>query len=601
MNLERILAENLLRFGGKNLNKQLMVYKYLLEQDSSQKQAEAIELLKTQGEAYQAFQSWQSEVNKTYGNIILTKTQEYVPINQEPIKLEDVFYNNFVTLETGVKDPAALKANLDTMIETLKQQGANMTDPKTVIEIVSTATSPAASTGPNKDDFGGTVPATHKKIDHTYGGNLAYDKVGKPTPESIKWAQTNGNEYLAKARGESVKKYLESKGVKATIIVIALTGQPKRKFLITAKQEGTRKVITPIGVPDIEWSCGFSAQFKVAYDVDFSEMIRTNKSLIDALDASVREKAQGAYTGTGFAMAEPDPAKFPDKKSKEYAVEYYFLNGNVKRGSNLPYLAVYGLPQGELYITYTGGWSLGNSAGSLPNLQDKMISPFGRALDKIDTAIANAKSTDPVTVTKGTYSLSDLDANYQGGKKGVFTTNIPNSGVDTGNQSSGDIVSQGAKGVSGIDEASRLNTTGYTNNGTLIYAQLRNAASPLFAQLTGTDVAAELSKIKDAALTISKEHGQYYFGQDSNAKAKYDAILAMKINASGKGDLKALIKAAVAAGLPGVSETISTDPAYWKRAYFMDFTKKNQYGLPTRGQLLGQAAVEFFKDTEFAK
>ena len=114
-------------------------------------------------------------------------------------------------------------------------------------------------------------------------------------------------------------------------------------------------------------------------------------------------------------------------------------------------------------------------------------------------------------------------------------------------------------------------------------------------------MAAELLKIKDAALAISKEHGPYYFEQDSNAKAKYDAILAMKINANGKGDLKALIKAAVAAGLPGVSDTISTDPEYWKKAYYMDFTKKDQYGIPTKGRLLGQAAVEFFKDTEFAK
>jgi len=601
MNLERILAENLLRFGGKNLNKQLFVYKYLLEQDSSQKQAEAIELLKTQGDAYQAFVNWQNEVNKEYGNVILTKTQEYVPINADPIRLEDIFYNNFVTLETGVKDPAALKANLDDMIETLKQQGANMTDPKTVIEIVSTATKPAASTGPNPKDFGGTVPATYKKIDHTYGGQLAYDKVGKPTPESIEWAKTNGNAYLAKARGESVKKYLESKGVKATIVVIALTDQPKRQFIITAKQEGTDKVITPIGVPNIEWSCGFSAQFRVAYDVDFQEMIRTNNNKIEALRAKVREKAQGAYTGTGFPMNEPDPAKFPDKKSKEYAVEYYFLNGNVQRGSDIPYLAVYGNPQGQLYMTYTGGWSLGNSAGSLPNLQDKMINPGERTGNAIDIAIANAKSTDPATVSKGTYTLSDLDANYQGGKKGVFTTNIPNSGVDTGNQSSGDVVSRGAKGVSGIDEAGRLNTTGYTNNGTLITAQLANAASPLFAQLTGTDVAAELLKIKDAALAISKEHGPYYFEQDSNAKAKYDAILAMKINANGKGDLKALIKAAVAAGLPGVSDTISTNPEYWKKAYYMDFTKKDQYGIPTKGRLLGQEAVEFFKDTTFAK
>jgi hypothetical protein len=599
MNLERILAENLLRFGGKNLNKQLFVYKYLLEQ--SDKQAAAIELLKAQGEAYEIFQNWQREVNQEYGNIILTKTLEYVPINQEPITIDDKFYNNFVTLETGVKDPEAIKAKLDNMIETLKQQGANMTNPKTVIEILSTASPSPASTKPNPDDFpSGTVPKTHTKIDHTYGGQLTYDKVGKPTPESIAWAKTNGNEFLAKQRGESVKKYLQEKGVEATITVVALTGQPERVFKITAKQEGTRKVITPIGVPDIQWECGFSAQLKIAWDIDFSEMIRTQKNHIEAMYQEVRTNQQGAYLGTGFKMAEPDPAKFPDKNSKEYQVEYLFLNGGVKRGSSLPYLAVYGLPQGELYITYTGGWSLGNSSGELPNLQMKMLSGDA-AIAYIDSEVANAKSTDVPTVSKRTYPLQDLNANYVGGKKGLFVTNMPNKGVDTGNQSSGDLVSRGAVGVAGIDEGGRLNTTGHTYRGQLIYAQLTNAASPLFAQLTGTDVAAELVKIKDAAQTIRKEHGTYYFGQDSNAKAKYDAILAMKINAGGKGDLKDLIKAAVAAGLPGVSETISTDPQYWQRAYYMDFTKPGRFGFPTRGQLGGPVTAEFFKDTVFAQ
>jgi hypothetical protein len=231
MNLERILAENLLRFGGKNLNKQLFVYKYLLEQ--SDKQAAAIELLKAQGDAYNQFVKWQNMVSTDYKNVILTKSQEFVPFNPEPIVLEDAFYNNFVTLEKGVKNSKALKTALDGMITKLKEQGVklNVGNGKTMIEIVSTATPPAASTGPRAKDFpGGTVPATHKKLDHDYGGNLKYDAAGKPTPESIEWAKTNGNEYLARARGESVKTYLQEKGVMAIITVVPLINQENDNF-----------------------------------------------------------------------------------------------------------------------------------------------------------------------------------------------------------------------------------------------------------------------------------------------------------------------------------------------------------------------------------
>jgi hypothetical protein len=254
MNLEKLLAENLLRFGVKNLDNPIGYHvKFLMEQDPGA----ALKQIQNDAAANAEFQKFQSTANSQYKNVILIKTQKLVPINNEPITLEDYFYNNFVTLELGVKDPKTLKAKLDGVITKLETAGAKLDNPKTIIEIVSTATPDPASTGPNKRDFPNqVVPADHKKLDHTYGGQLVYDKTGAVTAKSIEWAKTNGNNYLAQQRGESAKKYLESKGVKASIIVKAVTGAERRQFQITAKQEGTQKVINPIGVPDIKWSYG---------------------------------------------------------------------------------------------------------------------------------------------------------------------------------------------------------------------------------------------------------------------------------------------------------------------------------------------------------
>lgn len=255
MNLEKLLAENLLRFGVKNLDNPIGYHvKFLMEQDPGA----ALKQIQNDAAAYAEFQKFQTDANSQYKNVILIKTQKLVPINNKPIIISDYFYNNFVTLELGVKNPKTLKANLDSVITQLETAGAKLDDPKTVIEIVSTATPPLASTGPNPKDFGGTVPATHKKLDHTYGGQLVYDKTGVVIAKSKEWAKTNGNKYLAEQRGASAKKYLESKGITASIIVTALTDQPTREFQITAKQQGTEKVINPIGVPDIAWSYSVS-------------------------------------------------------------------------------------------------------------------------------------------------------------------------------------------------------------------------------------------------------------------------------------------------------------------------------------------------------
>lgn len=256
MNLEKLLAENLLRFGVKNLDNPIGYHvKFLMEQDPRA----ALKQIENDAAAYAEFQRFQSTANSQYKNVILVKTQKLVPVNTTPKTVKESFYNNFVTLELGVKDPKAIKARLDVVIAELEAQGAKMDDPKTVIEIVSTATPSPASTKPNPDDFPNrVVPADRKKLDHTYGGQLVYDKTGAVTAKSIEWAKTNGNQFLAQQRGESAKKYLESKGVKASIIVTAVTNAKFREFQITAKQTGTEKVIDPIGVPDIEWSYSVS-------------------------------------------------------------------------------------------------------------------------------------------------------------------------------------------------------------------------------------------------------------------------------------------------------------------------------------------------------
>lgn len=608
MNLERILAENLLRFNAKNLNKQLFTYKYLLEQTDSEKQAEMMDLLRTQGENYLLFQNWQQKINEQYGTVLLVKSQEFVPINPTEITLKDEFYNNFVTLETGVKDPETLKANLDKMIDDLKNLGANLYDKKTVIEIVSTASKPAAGAGPNPSDFPkSVVPASHKKLDHDYGGNLKYDAAGKPTAESKQWARDNGNAYLAKARGESVKKYLESKNIKATIIIKALIDQEFREFRITAKQEGTQKVIMPIGTPDLDWSFSYSANLSVAYDQEFLKDTTDWKREIDAAYEEIEHNAQRDYTegnkpGVDSRVKYPDPQKFPDQKSDAWRLEYKKLNlSQYLKGTMLTW-ALYGTPSGCIYLNVGGSWSFGNSTGKLPKVSAKLMSVVGNKPNGILTAIKNASGPDIWTMREPGTDAKDIEANYAGMKKEMFQTFIASSGVDTGNQSSGDFVDRGVKGVIGIPESERLNSSGCTNNGHMIYAQFKNAASPLITQLTGTDVAAWLKSVNDLALSdnIYSKSGHMSWYYDS-LKTDFDPLLSMTVSAGATGKLKDLLKAAIAAGISDTFETPQTDPAYWNDAYFIDFTKMDNNGFPNRGKLNRQTAADFFKDTEFAK
>jgi hypothetical protein len=313
-----------------------------------------------------------------------------------------------------------------------------------------------------------------------------------------------------------------------------------------------------------------------------------------------RDRSSGIKPGSPLARIElPDPAKFSDENSKEWRTEYNRLNLGLQ-GAMLQW-ALYGTPQGNIYLSANGGWTFGNSQGELPGVNAKIMRIVGTGKPwGILQAIANAAGPNLGDMSKPGTTKSDIETNYRGMKKEMFQTWIPGFGVDV-SSGEGSLERQGAKGVSGINEAGRLNTTGYTRNGNVIYAQFQNAASPLFTQLTGKDVAAWLKSVNDLALSdaiYSKASaGSFYYEQ---FKTDFQPLLSMTITAEGKGDLKALIKAAVAAGISDTSETISTDPQYWTNAYYIDYTKLDQFGKPKRGKLTGQDAIDFFEGTKFA-
>ena len=243
MNFEKILAENLIRFGVKNLDI-TQLRRFLTEQD----QASLIQALKDEGETYKMFRAWEQQ---TSGLVKLVKTFGYRTIAPEQKDVTVPFFNNFVTIDQGSPNPAAMKLEIDKVLDELKQLGANLTSPSTTIDIISTATE--APAGANIDKAAGA--AGRKIIDHDYAGLIKFAANGTVTPESktafdakqksdLQW----GNKILAQKRGESAKAYIESKGVKAKVTIIPkiVPVSEGRKFQIVAKVKGQEKFIMTI-------------------------------------------------------------------------------------------------------------------------------------------------------------------------------------------------------------------------------------------------------------------------------------------------------------------------------------------------------------------
>lgn len=242
MNFEKILAENMIRYGVKNVDILEFSRKFLTEQS----QADLIQKIKDNNDAYKQYLNWQTDNS---GRIKVVKTFGYRTI--EP-RIKDVtvpFFNNFVTIDQGSPKPADMKAAIDNVLDELKQAGANLDSPETIIDIISTATD--APAGVNIDNA--AKAAGRKQLDHDYGLSSSGD-IKTALAVKQKSDQQWGNKILAQKRGESAKAYIESKGIKAKIIITTKIVPIKqgRYFQIVAKIQGSEKYILPVKVPPFQ-------------------------------------------------------------------------------------------------------------------------------------------------------------------------------------------------------------------------------------------------------------------------------------------------------------------------------------------------------------
>lgn len=236
MNFEKLLAENMIRYGVKNVDVSEISRKFLIEQS----QAEMLQSLRNNMDAYNQYEKWERanlkkiKVVKTYGYRAVSKNYE--------VKVP--FFNNFVTIDQGSNTPAAMKKSIDDVLAKIQQEGGNLNDPNMLIEIVSTATNLPAGTNVDNE----AKAAGRKKIDHDYDGKAAnLADIQKTDPQY-------GNRILARKRGESAKAYMESKGVKSKIVITTNIVKPEegRKFIITAKVQSDELFVMPVKIPPFE-------------------------------------------------------------------------------------------------------------------------------------------------------------------------------------------------------------------------------------------------------------------------------------------------------------------------------------------------------------
>lgn len=579
MNLEKILAENLVRFKVKNLNYDVFEKKFvrlLKEQDASELAYINIERMKTNGELYNLFKKWEQSIAEDATAVKLVKTSSYVPKTNKPIIVRDEFYNNFVTLEKGVKNPAAIKKSLDLAIEQLKQQGVNLEDPKTEIEIVSTATELPAGVGPVPNDYaGGKVPAVNMRLDHDYGGQLKYDKTGKPTQESREWARSdnNGNKYLALKRGESAKAYLESKGVKTPIRIITkiVPKEQKREFQITAVVKGNEKVINPIGTPKVQWSCGATANIYIS-------------------NASTTEDFEKG--GPQGQTNSRDAYNYYNKMYNDWQGENRYAQMQGGKGSPMPKeLAAWQAYGGNygVFIEISGGATIDQARAQLQKAVFQLTPTLADTLEK--------------TFTNKTNTFTGTSAKLKfAGERGENQTLMMSVGAG------GDPKAQSAelakRGVGTVEAggivASYLESTGQVLNGGMILNGLLMVGSPLQTALTGQDFIGWLKQICASLPKTNPTEKAVNAPDQQKINDAWQQISKKTFKSSGAGDFKQLISGAIQAGIPGVAATPQKDPAYWKNAYFFDATTGNNPPQEGKdyGKLNAKTAPIFFQGAE---
>ena len=245
MNLEKLLAENMLRFGVKNLSE--ADKKQILEQAAqtiAQKNAQGINDLARRERAVAALKTAVSEAKKQARCVFyktFKKTAASIPM--QPINAQ--FYNNMVSLDKGILSIGDVTKQVDKIIASIQEQG--LSDVTITVEGTATNAKPYMS---GYDQNKRPMPLDHPG--QPYGGvNIESD------PQA-------GNEYLAQQRANSIisifkQKLPDAKYIASSKILQGDFGADAlRRINVTVA--GQRKTNDPIvtGTPIAQWEVSYT-------------------------------------------------------------------------------------------------------------------------------------------------------------------------------------------------------------------------------------------------------------------------------------------------------------------------------------------------------
>jgi hypothetical protein len=397
MNLEKLLAENMLRFGVKNLSESDK--KQILEQATqtiAQNNAQGINDLNQRERAVAALKDAIRD-NKSKARCIFYKTfkKTAASVPMQPINAQ--FYNNMVSLDKGILSIGDVTKQVDEIIAAIQDQ--QLSDVTITVEGTATNAKPYMS---GYDQNKRPMPLDHPG--QPYGG---VDIESDPQA---------GNEYLAQQRANSIISIFKQKLPDAKYVATSkilqgdFSADALRRINVTVV--GQRKTRDPIitGTPIAQWQVSYTestatntadtiskANTGGAYELnDTSKTYQARVSFKFGIDAN---GLVGNYNWTN--LKGQGEANVPGDKTGT-RINYPYLVNGVDPGSTSGQQP--GTPPWDFFLKSCGRFT----TEQVKSLQDgiKVVSsPIFKALAK-----------------KGNGDLNDLSAILGGSPKTLYDT-----------------------------------------------------------------------------------------------------------------------------------------------------------------------------------
>jgi hypothetical protein len=420
MNFEKLLAENMIRFGAKNLSesdkKQIIEQ---AEQSIAQNNAQGINDLNRRNAALAALKSAISAANEQSTCIFyksFKKTAASVPMS--PINAQ--FYNNMVSLDKGILSIGDVTEQVNDIIDQIEKQG--LSDVTITVEGTATNAKPYMS---GYDQNKRPMPLDHPG--QPYGG------------VDINTDPQAGNEYLAQQRANSIisifkQKLPDAKYVATSKILQGDFGADalRRINVTVAGQKITNEQIVT-GDPVIQWQVSYTestatntadtiskANTGGAYELN--DTSKTYQARVDFKFGLSADKLKGHYNWSNKKGQGQE--NVPGDKTGT-RINYPYLVNSVDPGSTSGQQP--GTPPWDFFLRSCGRFT----AENIKTFKDgiKVVSsPIFKALAKKGTGDIN-----DLAAILGGQPVRTLDAQHARGALLVDTTVNPNTFVTIGN------------------------------------------------------------------------------------------------------------------------------------------------------------------------